>query len=203
MSFYILASLIILGIFVASTVQRRKKEMENAEKEFWNREYRANNVRKKSLDNLKYITIPIQTFPTNVLNDNPVILECIETLSELTTSKIVNLTGMTNTDLKLEFGTANITALSEYDENYTSMVVTLQKWADELLKEGRYDEASILMEFSVSTGCDITRTYLKLAEYYSLNLRDEEIEKLIGLAASLNSSNKNTIMRKLQNKDYN
>ena len=35
-------------------------------------------------------------------------------------------------DLKLEYGTANINDLSQYDQNYTLLVRTLQKWAEAL-----------------------------------------------------------------------
>ena len=132
MNFALIASTLIIVILIAHNVKRQKKSSEKAEAEFWARERMANSVRRKSLDGLDYITIPLESFPTHILRENSTVAECIETLEALTAQKIVNLTGYTNTDLKLEYGAANITALSEYDQNYTVLVRTLQKWADTL-----------------------------------------------------------------------
>ena len=70
---------------------------------FWDREQRANFTRKKPLDNLNYITIP-----DNILHMAPAsmtaeIQNCLKDLGDLSSGKIVNLTGFTNTDLKLEY----------------------------------------------------------------------------------------------------
>ena len=62
-------------------------------------------------NSLRYIKIPLETFPTHLLNDDAAVMECIETIESLTSMKIVNLTGWSNTDLKLEYGTANINDL--------------------------------------------------------------------------------------------
>ena len=63
------------------------------------KEMRSNHVRKKPLDDLEYITIPLERFPMSLLTDDPVILECHQTLEALSTEKIVNFTGISNTDL--------------------------------------------------------------------------------------------------------
>ena len=83
--------------------------------DFWEKELAANRTKRKPLDDLNYIQIPLDTFPMSVLSDNPVILECHEILTELSTEKIVNLTGISNTDLKLQYGAPNIKILSAYD----------------------------------------------------------------------------------------
>ena len=55
----------------------------------------------------------------DALPDNERAEEYRSLLTSLSTQPVVNLTGFTNTDLKLEYGTANITCLTEYDQNYT------------------------------------------------------------------------------------
>ena len=101
--------------------------------------------------------------------------QCVDILKTLSTQPIVNLTGYSNTDLKLEYGTANITALSDYDQNYTVLVRTLQKWADLLWDNGFVSQAAAIMEFAVSTKTDISRTYYRLAEYYCANGQKDKI----------------------------
>lgn len=189
---------LIVVISITTKQQSRKHKKENDE--FWAREYRANFVRKKPLDNLNYIKIPLENFPTHVLNDVPAVLECIGIVETLSSQKIVNLTGWTNTDLKLEYGTSNISLLSEYDQNYTVLVRTLQKWADALLDAGFTEEASVLMEFAVSTGTDVGRTYYQLADYWNARGKWEQIDRLIRSAESLHSSNKDIIIRNLQSR---
>ena len=127
MSLKILASLIILIAVVAHATKRQQRIAENREKEFWARERKANSVRKKPLDDLDYVKIHLDKLPVDALPDNERAEEYRSLLTSLSTQPIVNLTGFTNTDLKLEYGTANITPLSQYDQNYTVLVRTLQQ----------------------------------------------------------------------------
>lgn len=198
MTLAILASLIVFIIFLSVRIKRQTKIQRSNEKNFWERERRANSIRKKSLDGLNYIQIPLETFPTHVLQEDGTVMECISLLESLTSQKIVNLTGFSNTDLKLEYGTANITLLTEYDQNYTLLVRTLQKWADTLIAAGYVKEAAVLMEFAVNTQTDISRTYYQLADYYVSQRESGKIQELKNTAAGLRSSNRNIIMKHLE-----
>ena len=193
-----LASFIVLALLVSFNAKRYSKRSKLDEKEFWARETRANSVRRKSLDGLRYIKIPLETFPTHLLNDDAAVMECIETIESLTSMKIVNLTGWSNTDLKLEYGTANINDLSQYDQNYTLLVRTLQKWAEALAAADHPREAAILLEFAVGTGTDVSQTYYQLAAYWAEEGDSARIEQLIQAAEGLRSSNRNSILRHLR-----
>lgn len=197
MTFPLFASAIIV-ILISVNVSRQKRAKAQEEKNFWAREHRANSVRRKSLDGLNYISIPLENFPTHLLQQDEVVLECIETVESLTSQKIVNLTGYSNTDLKLEYGTANITPLSEYDQNYTLLVRTLQKWADVLIETGYMEEATVLMEFAVSTGTDVSRTYYKLAKYWASQGEREQVRRLKEQAGTIRSLNGRLIRRHLE-----
>ena len=198
MKFPFLASFIVFLLVLNHALRRRKKKDASTERTFWERERDANSVRRKSLDTLNYIRLPLDRFPMNLLPENTEALECQKQIEELSSQKIVNLTGFTNTDLKLEYGTANINVLSEYDQNYTLMVRTLQKWADVLLEAGYSREAQTLMEFAVDTETDISKTYYKLAEIYLARGDHYQIQQLVEKAEKLRSANKNTIVRTLQ-----
>ncbi len=198
MNLVFLASLIVFILFLSVRIKRQNKIRQNNEKNFWERERLANSVRRKPLDNLNYIQIPLETFPTHIMQEDETVLECISLMESLTAQKIVNLTGLSNTDLKLEYGTANITVLTEYDQNYTLLVRTLQKWADTLITAGYADEAATLMEFAVSTRTDISRTYYQLADYYVSRRESEKIQWLKDTADGLLSSNRSIILNHLK-----
>ncbi len=198
MKFFILASLILLGLIIYRSSRRLRRERNNIEKDFWAREDSANNVRRKSLDSLNYIQIPLEQLPLGVCTEDDTIAECVQSIEELQAVPIVNLTGYTNTDLKLTYGTANITVLSEYDQNYTTLACTLQKWAGVLYEKEYVAEARTILEFAVSTGTDVSQSYYLLARIYAANMDFKKIEELLPLVEQLRSSNKASISRTLQ-----
>lgn len=198
MKFYVLASLIIFGLVIHHSGKKAQRAQRDRENAFFARESAANSVRRKPIDHLPYIRIPLENLPMQLLSDNPETADCIQTIRDLSDKRILNLTGYTNTDLKLEYGTANITELSAYDQNYTILVRTLQKWADILLANNYTEEARVIMEFAVSTGTDVSRTYYRLAEYWAARNDVARIRDLADAALNLRSSNKNIIVRTLQ-----
>ena len=123
--FYFLASLIIPIIWLTYELKKHDRLEKNALNNFWQREKEANLVRKKPLDNLNYVKIPFDFIPESLLCDQQEVQDCLELLNKLSGKKIVNFTGFSNTDLKLEYGAANLTELSQYDENYTLYARTI------------------------------------------------------------------------------
>ena len=198
MNILLLASTVILAFFIARAVKKQEKSKKAEDKSFWERERQSNSVRKKSLDSLDYIQIPLEKLPMGIMTENSRIAEYQELIQELSKHPIVNLTGFSNTDLKLEYGTANITVLSEYDQNYTVLARTLQEWADLLLENNYTSEAQVLMEYAISTGTDVSRTYYKLAAIYDASGDIFQIEELVRKAEALRSLNSKAIVRTLR-----
>lgn len=193
-----LSSFIMFCLVILLTVRRHRKLEEKYRQNFWEREREANSTRKKSLENLEYITIPFDRLPVNTLKDNAAVCEYLHLLADLSEQKIVNLTGLSNTDLKLLYGAANIGSLSEYDQNYTLLARTLQSWAELLYKNGFLQDALTVLEFAVSTRTDVSHSYYLLADIYDGLGEREKKELLAERAASLNSTTKNIIVRTLQ-----
>lgn len=198
MKFPVLASFFIFIIVLTRRIHLMRNRQESEEKSFWEREREANNTRRKSLDDLNYIQIPLEKLPTHLMTEDMNVRDCVDTLKNLSTLKIVNLTGYTNTDLKMEYGAANISALSEYDQSYTLLASTLQKWADILWNADYKKEAVSIMEFALETHTDVSAAYYKLAEYYHAQGEDSRITSLIETAESLRSLNRNVIVRTLK-----
>ena len=207
MKFPFLASFLILIVFFNLRMRRVSRKEEMREAGFWEKERQANSVRKKSLENLDYIHIPMDLLPFGTAGDNAALIKAEEELTALKDEKIVNLTGITNTDLKLEYGAANITQLSQFDQNYTALVCSLQNWGQELYNQGRYEDARDVLEFAVKTRSDITATYRVLIDLYrtKLGLNEEEIQKkidgLVPIAKNLNALSRNTILKLLDYKE--
>lgn len=122
---------------------------------------------------------------------------CIRDLNDLSEYQIVNLTGYTNTDLKLEYGTANITILSEFDLHYTNLVTLLQKLAELLCENGEAALAIAVLEFAVSTGTDVSKSYYLLADLYQEVGTPEKINDLINSAQNINTMIRDTIVQRL------
>lgn len=197
MKFPIFASFIIFILVIRHNLKKHRKSADAAEKSFWQKESEANSVRRKPLDHLNYIHIPTNILSMETLTEDDRVSECMETVNALSTQKIVNLTGYSNTELKLEYGTANITVLSEYDQNYTLLVTTLQKWAESLYNAGFVTETLQILEFALSTGTDVSKTYYMLAEIYRARGEQEKIAGLIQQAETLRSINRSVIVRTL------
>ncbi len=198
MNLIVLASLIVLIIAIAWASKKTDKKRQKINDDFWERERQSNFVRKKSLDDLEYISIPFDTFPMDIATEDEIIVSCHRDLEDLRNEKIVNFTGFSNTDLKLAYGTANITALTQYDQNYTLFVRTLQTWGNRLYELGYHEEALCVLEYAIATRTDISATYYLAASLYHEKGEDSKINHLLLVAETLQSAMKNPIVRTLK-----
>lgn len=198
MNFILCTSFFIFSAIVFFGLQRTKRLERKIEQEYWDKEYRANSTRKKSLEGLEYITIPDEILHMTPENMDEDINSYLLDLHEMSEYKIVNLTGISNTDLKLKYGTANITVLSDYDFHYTNMVTTLQRLAEKLYENEEYMLAKTVLEFAVSTRTDISKSYYMLAEIYNILGYKEKVAELINRAQLVNSIMRQNIIDNLQ-----
>ena len=192
-----LASLIIFLAVFSHLIRKHSRSMEQEQQSFWSKERASNSVRKKPLDDLAYITIPFDRLPCDCHAEAAAIADVLDSLHVLSERKIVNLTGITNTDLKLTYGTANITALTEYDQNFTVLVTSLQKWAEALYELGAVEETKTVLEYAVSVDSDVSTTYELLADIYREANDEAALEALIEHAENLSSASGKIIVRKL------
>ena len=198
MKFPIFASLIVFCLWLAYQLKKSDKAASSEKKSFWDREAEANNTRRKSLEQLSYITIPPSILSLTGIPGNVRMEECLELLSTLSSQKIVNFTGLTNTDLKIQYGAPNINLLMEFDQNYTLLVRTLQSLAEELFRAGKTSDARMILEFAISTRTDVSQSYFLLADIYEQDGESSKKEELIQAAEELNTVMKSAIVRTLQ-----
>ena len=74
-------------------------------------------------------------------------------------------------------------------------------WAQLLYDAGHIDEACHMLEFSVSTGTDVSSTYRLLCQIYQEQHTPDKINRLYPIAETLNSAMQKTIVRILQESD--
>lgn len=199
----------IFGLFVIFTIwqayERKKsdKVSRKSSDDFWQRESDANTVRKKPLDNEDYIIIPDEIFVESLvpdykkINDDDAVKELDSinnTLASLKDKRILNLTGLTATDIKEMYGVANLNIVSEYDDNYTLLVKNIARYGELLLSLNYQTEATKVLEFGIDSLTDITTNYKLLVGLYIENGQADKIEHLTEVANSLNSLNKNVIL---------
>ena len=195
------ASFIIFIIWLSYELSNARRRSAREQDSYWKREAAANNTRRKSLDGLNYIHIPFDSLPMDIMKEDDAVAEFHQTLRYLAESPIVNFTGYSNTDLKLKYGAPNINLLTRYDQNYTTLVHTLQKWADRLYESGYTAQTRQILEFAISTNTDVSGTYRILASIYSREGNREGIRHLLERAENLQSANRNVIVRILQEFD--
>lgn len=193
----VLTSIILFIIALFYFIKKSSREADNALENFRKRESEADNTRKKPLDDLNYITIPDEIFRMNRDPDDNDCQSAVKVFDSLKDQKIVNLTGISNTDLKLAYGAPNLPILAQYDQNYTVLARSLDRYASFLTKSGNTDDAVKVLEFAVETGSDISSTYKQLVALYQSNGIKDKIPSLKEKASSLNSVMSPSILRYL------
>lgn len=186
MKYPFFASFIIFGFLFSFSLKKRTKNEKKYIDNFWERERLADSTRRKPLETLNYVAVPLSSLPLDILAELPEVQEFHKKLRELSEKKIVNFAGYSNTDLKLAYGAPNINLLSEYDANYEELITLLQEWAAFLLQnwgepaqacpeEERKQAAKTILAYAVSIGSDISASYERLIKLY---LEAGETDKL-------------------------
>lgn len=190
---------IIFLIILTYFLRKNTKLEQETQEQFWEKERQANAARKKDIKDLPYLTIPLETFPLGKYSDSE-LSRLEQELSKLAETSILNLNGITNTDLKLNYGLANLDFLSECDENYTEMIRLLQDYGKRLFELSHQNDAETVLRYAVDSGSDICATYTLLADIYLAKDAMSELSSLMETVKNLNSARKDTILEKLNSK---
>ena len=193
-TFFILTILLVLWIHYQ---KRRTDRIDTKKSEaFWAREQQANLTRKKDISTLDFIIVPISSLPFPE-TDREEISDIQKHLYKLASAKIVNFTGLSNTDLKLMYGAPNINILMEYDKNYLELVRSLYRYGKLLYDSGRKDEAALILEYALSIKTDISANYTLLATIYKEKNETDRINSVISYAEELTSMTKKALLSHL------
>lgn len=197
-SYFIFAVTIIFAVVFTLKLSRAKRQSK-ASRDFWEKERQANSVRRVDPDTIEYIKIPLEALPFQETSDKE-LSDIQDTVKNLAQERLLNLTGLTNTDIKFRYGTANLSLVSECDQRFTVLARTLHQWAGWLLLHEQPQEAKAVLEYAVSCQADISNIYTLLADIYLQEEQPEKIADLILSAEKLSSLMKDSIIRTLKEK---
>lgn len=168
-----------------------KTKQENANKPtwdraFWEKERQSNFARKQNIDDLDYIRPDASRLPFSETATGYE-KEYQEQVREMLSKKMLNLSGLSNADVKLTYGAANFQVLSGYDQTFSVFLRNLNIWARYLHTQmtGEDDRVAQILEYAVSLGSDIMETYVMLAQIY---LQRDQIEKVQHLIEQVEAS---------------
>lgn len=211
--FYMVGAVLIICAVIAYNKRKSDRAMRKASDNFWDKEREANLTRRKDISQLPYITIPYDALPLDELPDSEEYVAAVQKLQSLNGKQILDLSGQTNTDLKLAYGAANLPVLMDCDQNYLVLVRTLSRMANLLSEAGKDDAAESILSFAFDVGSTIRSDYELLAILYGKRRDYRKLDALIARAELLDSPTKVSLLASLnaikeqavgtQNPDFN
>lgn len=193
-------TIVLVAGFIWVYMKMSSRNPDKNIEDFLEKERLSNSVRKQPLDNLDYINVNIDDFviPEDAMNER--VNDLYDSIKLLSESKIVNFTGVTNTELKLTYGVANLNTLTEYDQNFTTLCRSIYDLAIELNNQGFKSEAEAILSKGIEYGTDISGNYLMLADLYIERGSAASILNLIKSADNIRSLTKESTIEKLKEK---
>ena len=146
--FPFLAIFIVFCLTLGFYIRKNDNAQQKVQDEFWEKERLSNAVRKKDISKLDYISIPLDKIPVKLESSTE------NTIFSLAQKPMLNFVGISNTDLKLEYGTANLDTLMEYENNFLDFVALLPDYATELIEAGEKESALMLLEAASNANAD-------------------------------------------------
>lgn len=147
---------LIFVIWLGYEIKKSRRAGEQQSKEFWDRENEALLSARKSTADILFIEVPDEIIPPVVIDaedeDSLSVNTLISELESLRGTKIADLSEYTNTDLRIKYGTANFTWLSEADTRFASLVRIMSGLITLLVKTSRSDDARILIDYCGRNG---------------------------------------------------
>jgi len=187
---------ILLVVWIHYQKSRTDRIATRNSETFWERERLANLTRKKDISNLDYIIVPVNSLPFPE-TDSEEVGDIQKHILTLASGKIVNFTGLSNTDLKLQYGAPNINILMEYDKNYLELVRSLYRYGKLLYDMGNTADAATVLEYALSIKTDISANYTLLATIYKEKNDINGINSVISAAEELTSMTKRALLANL------
>lgn len=194
---YILPFFLLFLVWISYSKARTQRKEREQEAAFWQKEEEANATRRKDISLLDYVRIPLDQLPFGIRPKDETLADCEAQIRALADQKILNLTGKTNTEIKLAYGAANLPFLDECDQRFTSLARTMQRWGARLYELSLTQEAKCVLSYAVSWGSDIKGSYVLLGRIYREEHNTAALADLKERARLLNSLMKEPILKAL------
>lgn len=165
----IFGCIMILVFLLRYEIKKNSTAKTQTIQEFLKRELEANTARKQDISGLSYQTIDLSFLPDTLDVPDPEgeIAAVLTGLKRLEGKQYLNLSGISNTDLKLTYGAANFPFLSECDANFTAFMRKLYDLGFRLNEAGAPEMAVTVLEYAIGAGTDVGSTYRLLGSLYA------------------------------------
>lgn len=208
MAFPIFFVWFLIAIFIFRHHLRKNSKIEDAAHDaFWKKEASSLVIRKRNLDPDDYIhpslssdTLMDQAFFNHI--QAPDLYRKQKYLFELSQKPMVNFQSLDNADIRLKYGTATITAIEAYENNYIQYIKTLHTLAQGLIAVDQEDLARLYLEEGIAVGSDIRGNYTLLATLYKKHQQLDAIDNLYKIAENLNTLTKSKLLKELDQVKY-
>lgn len=153
--FWLLLPVGIITFFLIS--RRHSKKQEEVKQRFLEKEEAANAVRKKDIDPELYFTPNLSALPPIPQGDP----HQVERSAKRTMIRFPR--PLTNLELKMQYGMAQMDIIAQYEENFIEHLKSLTKWGSEIAEKSPHDAATILQTV-VEMGGEFRDAYKNLAD---------------------------------------
>jgi len=179
----ILALVVIIWSVIRISNRKSAKDSANDQtQKFLNEDRLANETRMREIEDNQYYfpnldILPIQEYSGNMADS--LIATRQKDVIKLSEKKMMNLgSSVSNIELKKMFGATQLEQIAQYEENFSKYMHGLRFWSEALIKEGRTEEAIIILEESVAAKSQISASYTLLAEIYFNAADSEKLDEL-------------------------
>ncbi len=170
--------LIIVLAVLRARATRSEKERTDA---FWEKENAANSARKVDLSTISYYEFHPEGLPA-APEQNPDLTDAYDAIMAASQKQMLNLNGISNTDLKLTYGPQNLDALTTYGDHFSELEEALLSYGTLLHEEGYLKESIAVLEKGILLPTDLTQNYIRLADYYEEAGKSTKKTDLLALA---------------------
>lgn len=195
-------TLLIIAWIIRHNVKRNTGNDKETVTSYLKRDSDANFIRRKDITNLPYIQIPFDRLPLDITlkdaNMQSKIEEYQKNIRDLANTKMLNLIGISNVELKETYGPANLELLTAYEGNYNRYIRTLSLYAG-CIEEEYPKEAVQIWEYCIEIGTDISTTYASLGMYYFNHENMDAFDHLYQCIPDVEMISGKIIIKKLDN----
>ena len=85
---------------------------------------------------------------------------------ELSKSPMMNVGNLLNSEIRLQFGTANLPLVQSYEENYHQFLQLLFQLGEGYYKLNEYDDSIQVLKVGMELGTDLSKHYILLGTIY-------------------------------------
>ncbi len=200
----ILTSVLLIVALLIYRIKRASKSNRISSENFWKRESAAGKALPSSLNDISFTNIPFDSLPQPCPTDSPELRDVYRELKKLHNRPVADLSGYSNTDLKLKYGSENFDELADADACFTAFTRLSAKWGKLLLADKRPEDAEKVLSYAVHE-CNIRTSacLTALAECCIALKQPKSIEHLIDLAEE-SAAPRNAVgsLRKILNDFY-